>query len=357
VKGTPCFCEEQGGLLPKEAQLHTVPFHLRPDVLQYSRTFYERKALLRPVHTMQQTASRKTVFLATLAAFVGNGIFGFSFMFSRIALRVAPPFVMLMYRFVIAFLVLNVVALVAKKQKRTDWLRFDIHWRSAGKLVLLGLVQPVLYFLCESYGIDMTNATVSGVIIALIPIVALAAGAAFMGEKPSLMQVLFSLVSIGGVVVMTLQQSAGGAIHPLGVVLLVGAVVCGAAFNIMSRKLSGNFSALERTYVMMLVAAVVFTSLAVIQSNGEPGTLAAPLKAPPFLFSMLYLSLLSSILAFLCLNYAATVLPVSKTTAFCNVTTLLSVFAGVLFLGDGITPVSIVAALVIIIGVFGVQKT
>ena len=45
---------------------------------------------------MQQTSSRKSIVLATLAAFVGNGIFGFSFMFSRMALAVASPFTMLM---------------------------------------------------------------------------------------------------------------------------------------------------------------------------------------------------------------------------------------------------------------------
>lgn len=306
---------------------------------------------------MQQTHSRKTIFLATLAAFAGNAIFGFSFMFSRIALKTATPFIMLMYRFVLAFLVLNAVALFSARTKRTDWLRFSLRGRSLWKLLLLGLVQPVLYFLCESYGIDMTNATVSGVIIALIPIVALAAGAALMGENPSLMQVLFSLMSIAGVVVMTLQQSAGGAIRPLGVVLLIGAVVFGAAFNMMSRKLSADYSPLERTYVMMMVAAVAFTSLAVMENRTQPAALLVPLREPSFLLSMLYLSLLSSILAFMCLNYAANVLPVSKTTAFCNVTTVLSVFAGVVFLGESISLVSVIAAVVIIIGVFGVQKT
>lgn len=306
---------------------------------------------------MQQTHSRKTIFLATLAAFAGNAIFGFSFMFSRIALKTATPFIMLMYRFVLAFLVLNAVALYSARTKRADWLRFSLRGRSLWKLLVLGLVQPVLYFLCESYGIDMTNATVSGVIIALIPIVALAAGAALMGERPSLMQVLFSLMSIAGVVVMTLQQSAGGAIRPLGVVLLIGAVVFGAAFNMMSRKLSADYSPLERTYVMMMVAAVAFTSLAVMENRTQPAALLVPLREPSFLLSMLYLSLLSSILAFMCLNYAANVLPVSKTTAFCNVTTVLSVFAGVVFLGESISLVSVIAAVVIIIGVFGVQKT
>ena len=39
--------------------------------------------------------------LGTLAAIIGNAIFGFSFMFSRIALGVTTPFVMLTYRFIL----------------------------------------------------------------------------------------------------------------------------------------------------------------------------------------------------------------------------------------------------------------
>lgn len=303
------------------------------------------------------TRQKNAAAAATIAALIGNSIFGFSFMFSRLALNVAAPFVMLMYRFIGAFIGMNILALWARKHNRQDWLRFSIRLRESGILVLFGLIQPVLYFLFESYGISMTNATVSGVIIALVPIVALAAGAVFLKEKPTIKQVLFSLMSILGVIVMTLQQSAGGRIRPLGVLLLVGAVLSGVAFNIMSRKLSARFSALERTYVMMLVACVVFTMLALWDCRNDMSALAAPLASPMFLLAMFYLSILSSIVAFLTLNYASSELPVGKITAFCNLTTVLSVFAGVVFLGESINLVSLIAAVVIITGVFFVQKS
>ena len=302
------------------------------------------------------TPSRQKTLAATAAVAIGNSIFGFSFMFSRMALRVATPFVMLAFRFVIAFALILLVALWARKSGRQDFLRFQLRGKPIGKLVLLGLIQPVIYFICESYGVSMTNSTVSGVIIAVIPIVALAAGYVFMGEKPSVKQVLFSLLSIAGVIVMTLQQSAAGTIRPLGIVLLLGAVASAAAFNLLSRRLSTVFSPLERTYIMMLMAAICFTVPALIECGGNPLLLLAPARDAQFLLSMLYLSSLSSIFAFFCINFAATVLPVSKSTAFCNLTTILSVFAGVVFLKEKVTIVSVIAALVIIIGVFGVQK-
>lgn len=305
---------------------------------------------------MQKT-QKKAILPATLAALLGNSIFGFSFMFSRMALENASPYVMLMYRFCLAFLCINGVALWARAKKKEGWMRFQIPWKKSAPLFVLGLVQPVCYFLCESWGISLTNATVSGVIIALIPIAALAGGAVFLKERPGWKRLCFSLLCILGVIVMTLQQSASGDVKALGIVLLVGAVVSGAAYNMMSRGISKQFSALERTYVMMLTGAIVFSVLAAAENRENFSLLLAPLQNGTFMLSMVYLSLFSSILAFLCLNFAATVLPVSKTTAFCNITTVLSVFAGAVFLGDAVTPVSVLAALVIIAGVFGVQKT
>ena len=305
---------------------------------------------------MQSQMQKKTG-PAMLAAAVGNGIFGFSFMFSRMAMDAASPLTLLMYRFTLAFLFINIVALWAHLTKKEGWLRFRIPWKKSLPLFVLGLLQPVIYFLCESWGIKLTNATVSGVIIALIPIAALAGGALFLKEKPSLPQIGFSLLCILGVIVMTLQQGESGGIQPLGIVLLVGAVLFGAMYNMFSRKISAAFSALERTYVMMLVGAVVFSLLACMENGFDSRKLFLPLQNAKFMLAMGYLSLFSSILAFLCLNYAATILPVSRSTAFCNSTTVLSVLAGVVFLQEPFTLLSGVAAVVIIIGVFGVQKT
>ncbi|MBR6753402.1 MAG: DMT family transporter [Clostridia bacterium] len=305
---------------------------------------------------MQSQMQKKTG-PAMLAAAVGNGIFGFSFMFSRMAMDAASPLTLLMYRFTLAFLFINIVALWAHLTKKEGWLRFRIPWKKSLPLFVLGLLQPVIYFLCESWGIKLTNATVSGVIIALIPIAALGGGALFLKEKPSLPQIGFSLLCILGVIVMTLQQGESGGIQPLGIVLLVGAVLFGAMYNMFSRKISAAFSALERTYVMMLVGAVVFSLLACMENGFDSRKLFLPLQNAKFMLAMGYLSLFSSILAFLCLNYAATILPVSRSTAFCNLTTVLSVLAGVVFLQEPFTLLSGVAAVVIIIGVFGVQKT
>lgn len=301
--------------------------------------------------------------LAMLGAMCGNSIFGFSFMFSRMALQTAPPSVMLMYRFLLAAAVLLLVAAMAARRGGRavqsggiPWLRFSLKGKPLLPLIVLGVVQPVIYFLCESYGIRMTNATFSGVIIALVPIAALAAGALALHEIPKRAQVFWSLVSIAGVVLMTLQQSAEGVIRPLGALLLVGAVLSGVTYNVLSRKTSAQYSALERTVVMMLVAAVAFTAMALLECRSNLSMLLAPLHSARFVAAIVYLSVLSSVVAFLFINYASSTLPVARTAAFCNLTTAISMFAGVVFLGEPFGAVSLAASAMIILGVWQVQK-
>lgn len=300
--------------------------------------------------------------LGMLAAITGTSIFGFSFMFSRIALEVASPYVMLMYRFVLAFVILNLVVAVLRiagvdhsADAEVHWLRFSLRGKDVRPLIALGMVQPVIYFLCESYGISLTNSTFSGVIIALSPIVGLALGALFLHEVPTKAQVAFSFLSIAGVILMTLQQSSEGVVKPLGVLLLVLAVLSGTTYNLLSRK-SAHFSALEQTYVMMLIAAVAFTGLAVWDCRADWRQLIAPMANLPFMLSALYLSVFSSNIAFLSLNYANSVLPVARVTSFCNLTTVISLFAGVIFLHEPFGWVALAASLVIIAGVWGVQR-
>ena len=108
--------------------------------------------------------------------------------------------------------------------------------------------------------------------------------------------------------------------------------------------------------MMMLMAAVFYTGLAVWDCRSNPALLIAPLSSLPFMASVLYLSVVSSNIAFLSLNYANSVLPVARVTSFCNLTTVISLFAGVIFLHEPFGWVSLLASVIIIVGVWGVQR-
>lgn len=286
---------------------------------------------------------------AMAAAFSANVIFGFSFIFSKMGLSAASPSVLLAYRFVTAFAVMTL--LIATKT-----VKFNIKGKNIMPLFLIGLFQPVIYFICESYGIMYTTATFSAVMIALVPIASLIFGAVFLHEIPSIKQVLFSILSISGVVLMALQESSEGTVKIIGILLLIGAIVSAVGFNVTSRKYSSQFSAFERTYFMFLIGGVFFSGMAVFENLGHFERFIEPLSSPMFITSVIYLSILSSICAFLMMNYSTTYLPVARTTSFSNIITVVSIFAGIVILHEAADLISIISSIMIIVGVWGVNE-
>lgn len=85
----------------------------------------------------------KTRTKALWAVIIGNSIFGFSFLFSKIALELTIPSVMLAVRFLSAFLVLNLVVVIGKATKKID---FKLRGKPLKYVLLLALFQPVIYF-------------------------------------------------------------------------------------------------------------------------------------------------------------------------------------------------------------------
>ena len=286
---------------------------------------------------------------AMAAAFVGNFVFGLSFLFTKTALAVTTPAVLLFWRFLLAFAVLLLL-------RALRLVHIDLHGKPIGKLILMGLFQPVLYFFCENYGLLYTNATFSAVMIALVPIASLAFGALFMRELPTPLQVVCSAVSVFGVMLMAMRQSANGAITAIGVLLLCGAVMSAVGFNVISRGRAKTVSPVERTYMMFAVGTVAFGAAAAAENFKTPLSLFAPLTDGGFLIALLYLGVLSSVGAFLMIHYANTYLSLSRATVFSNVITVVSVFAGVVLLREPFDGIMLAAALLIIGGIAGVQR-
>lgn len=289
----------------------------------------------------------KKSILATLAALFTQIIFGFSFMFTKIALNYASPMTVIADRYIMAFIGLSVAMLFTRTGMKLN--------KSIWKLVVMSAFQPVLYFLFESYGIKMTTSSFSSVMISLIPVISMIGGIFFLKEIPSPLQYVFTALSVGGVVVMALVGKAEGTVTLPGVLILLCAAVSSVAYNIVSRKISAEFGVMERTYAQTVIGLVVFMGIAFIENIHSPISIVSSFANIRYTASIFYLGIVSSVVAFMMLNYANTHLPVAKTTAFTNLNTAVSVIAGALFLHESFTAATVAATLMIVIGVWGVQ--
>ncbi len=287
--------------------------------------------------------------LSLLFAFLGYAIFGFSFIFSKQALGVATPFVLLAVRFTVAFLILNCLVLTGK-------FRISLKGKNIKLLLLLGIFQPIIYFICENYGVKLSATSFVGTILALVPVISLVFGMVFLREKVWPFQVFCALVSVIGVFFTTLGQDSGS-INWTGLVLLLGAVCAASMFNVLSRKISEEFTAFERTYVMFALGCVIFTGIALVQCRENmPEMLLIPMANAQFWVSVIFLAGVSSVGAFLMLNHAMTYLDVAKASIFANITTIISIAAGVVILKESFGIYQVLGSVIIIASVYGVNR-
>ena len=233
---------------------------------------------------------------------------------------------------------------------------FSLRGKPIGSLVLLGLIQPVLYFFCENYGILYTSSAVAGTIIAVVPIACIVTDVLILHERVTRRQVICAVLCIGGVALIYM----GGETHisALGLVFLLMTVGCDAAYYTLSHRAAAKFTAFEVTYVMFTVGMVFFIPAALIQGAGHMAETFLPaIQSGAFWGAVVYLGIVSSVVAYFLLNFANAYLTVSEASLFSNVTTVVSVLAGVVLLKEPFGLWQIVGVAVILVCVYAANAT
>lgn len=297
---------------------------------------------------------KKLHLISLLAALTSSVIFGMSFMFSSLALDVAQPAVLLAFRFTVAVAGMSLALLANEavgKLRGRRLFAFSLTGKPVWKLILLGLVQPVAYFIFENYGILYTSSAVAGTIIAVVPVGCILMDVLVLHERVTLRQVLCAVGAVGGVALI----SGGGAvvISALGLLFLLLTMLSDVLYYGISHNAAKVFTPFEMTYVMFLVGMTVFIPVALVQARGFTGELiTVPAASGQFWLAVVYLGVLSSGVAYGLLNFANSHLTVSETSLFSNVTTVVSVLAGVLLLREPFSLLQMAGVAVILVCVF-----
>ncbi len=290
--------------------------------------------------------------LGHIAGILFSLIFGFSFMFSKIALDYVTPMGLIAYRFLLAFIVFEILRL-------TKVVKIRFQKELLIPVLLVAFFQPILYFIFETYGLAKTPSSEAGMMIALIPIFVTILSTLFLNEKPTLVQVMFIALSFSGVVlIQVLNGGVIGGSSFLGIALLLLAVISAALFNIASRNASKKVNPFEITYFMMLTGAFVFNAIYLIQLliNGNINTYFTSFSSFTVIGPILYLGIVASIGGFFLVNFALSKLPAHVSSIYANLSTVVAVIAGYVFLNEALNWYHIVGGIMIILGVYGTAR-
>jgi len=268
-------------------------------------------------------------------------LWGSSFSAMRIILRDLNPFAVMFCRLFIAFVCIIPISgkLFPKSYKKGDW-----------KILLpMVLFQPCLYFLFESNALTFTTSSQAGIIAACLPLMVAVAAWFFLSETISVKTITGLILSISGVVVLTIfQDSHANAPHPVvGNLLELGAMASACTNMILIKKLSFRYSTWSLTAMQIFAGLVFFL----------PG-LKYVIVANPSIWTMklvlllVYLGTFVSFVAFGLYNWGISKVSASRASVFINLVPITAILLGWMVLGETLNPIQIAATIIVISGVF-----
>jgi drug/metabolite transporter (DMT)-like permease len=163
------------------------------------------------------------------------------------------------------------------------WLRFGIgalamlHWlhrpadeapldgRTRGLLFLESFLGNFLFSICMLFGVSLSSAVAAGVIMAAIPAVVALFSRVFLKERLSGRVLLAIGCGVLGIALLSWAPARAGA-HPspqawLGHLLLVGAVLCEAAYAVIGKRLTAQVSPRRITALINLWGLALMTPM------------------------------------------------------------------------------------------------
>ncbi|MBW7475382.1 DMT family transporter [Paenibacillus oenotherae] len=287
--------------------------------------------------------------LAYILAVLNAAIIGFSFLFAKIALQHAQPMDTLAFRFAASFAVISIPV-------ACGWVKLNYRGKPIYKALLLAAMYPLGFFTLQAFGLQHATSAEGGILYAFTPVVTLLLAALFLQERTTILQKLSILLSVFGVVFIFIMKGSTINLSSMtGISLLFLTCVAFAGYSVLARSLSKQFSPAEITYLMLGIGFAVFLIVS-LTSHGANGTLEeffAPLTSTPFILSILFLGIVSSLITALTANYILSRMEASRMSVFSNLSTITSIAAGAIFLGEEITVYHLLGSLFIIAGVIG----
>lgn len=297
---------------------------------------------------MKKNHLRLPYFFAVLNAV----IIGLSFLFAKIALDYASPLDTLAFRFAASFLVMSIPVAFG-------WIKPAYRGKPVSKVLLLAAMYPLGFFLLQAFGLQHATSAEGGILYAFTPVVTMIIASLFLKEATTLFQKLSIFLSVFGVVfIFVMKGSRIDLSNMLGISLLLLTCVAFAGYTVMARSLSKHFRPAEITYLMLGIGFVTILTVS-LAGHAAAGTLDrffTPLASGTFVISILFLGIASSLVTALTSNYILSKMEASRMSVFTNLSTIVSIAAGAVFLGEEVTVYHLIGSVMIITGVIGTNR-
>lgn len=285
------------------------------------------------------------------AAVLFSALVGFSFLGIKICQQYTDGLNILCYRY--DFAMLAVLLLMAAGKVKPAELRR----KPKGKLLLTAAFY-VGFMAFQVAGLFYATSVEGSIIFAVVPIMVKIIASLFLKERTSWAGNAFICMTVASLIFMIVMGASGIEVDPLGTALLLIASVMMAMSNIFMRYTRNDYRPIEITTAIVILGFVVFNAAAVVRA-AVTGTGVAgyfePLLIPQVAISAAYLGIGCILLSAHLMSYMLSRMEAAKGTIFGNLSTAISIVAGVAVLGEPLMWYHVVCTAAIVAGVIGMS--
>ncbi|MBE6321664.1 MAG: DMT family transporter [Bacteroidales bacterium] len=276
------------------------------------------------------------------APILTSTIWALSYVFTTIAFESFSPVQLLTLRLTIASALLAFIGYRKGALQR-------ISRKHIPAFVLLALLEPTGYFLCETFGLSLSSPVLASVILSTVPLFAPFIAFLTIGERFSAGNVAGLAVSFFGVLLLTLK---GGSLNasPLGLLLLGGAVFFLIVYSIAVKKLQKHYTTHTIVTAQNAIGTVYFIPILLASGNPIPENIGGSA-----LVSAITLGIFASGLAFVWFGESIKNIGVGKTNAFLNLMPAVTAIASIAITGETVDGRGVVGIVLVIAGLFTSQ--
>ncbi|WP_101674652.1 DMT family transporter [Alloalcanivorax mobilis] len=272
--------------------------------------------------------------LGAVLIFAGNNVV------NRLAVGVLHPAEIGFYRWLLAGLLLTPFMVGSLRR----------HWGEVrphlGRIVVLGLLGMAVYQSLAYYAATLTTATNMGIILSLMPMMALGLSIAVLGTPLTRGASVGALVSLAGVLLVVSGGDPAALLHQGvngGDGMMIVATFAYAVYGVLLKRWRPPVPPLLLLYLQVLVAIVFLLPLLLISPKQGASLAALPL--------VLYAGLLASMVAPLLWMASIARLGPGRTSLFFNLLPVLTALIAAWLLGERLTGALFLGGSLILAGV------
>ncbi len=201
---------------------------------------------------------------------------------------------------------------------------------------LLGLLEPALAYLGDTFGLSLTSAVHGAAINGLESALVVLLAAVLLRETVTRPAILAIVVALGGLAVLASAGAGAGAGRAVGDLLVAGGVLSASLYTIAAKRFDDGSDALSLTAWQFAVAALVslLVTIARWTAGSGTGTISA---APRFWLAAVLVGVGGFGVSFLLFNMVIIQVDAARAAVVLNLIPVFGVVSAVVFLGEGMT--------------------